>query len=161
MKNLTAAPSTITKGVKVTQVVAANAVPQMEFVLGKLEKLDEIQSIQQTRISVEARKQMFLQQLELSGLEGWSHKNQAVARVLLAEYQNIFSLQPGQLGCTHLVKHEIRVTDDEPFKERFWRIPQPMVDEVHAHVKEMLEAGTIHPYQSPLGNAIVLVCRKD
>ena len=22
-----------------------------------------------------------------------------------------------------LVKHEIRVVDDEPFKERFWRIP--------------------------------------
>ena len=42
-----------------------------------------------------------------------------------------------------LVKHEIRVVDDEPFKERFQRIPPPMVDEVHAHMKEMLEVGAI------------------
>ena len=40
-----------------------------------------------------------------------------------------------------LAKHDIRVVDDEPFKERFQR--KPMVDEVHAHMKEMLEAGTI------------------
>ena len=36
-----------------------------------------------------------------------------------------------------------------------------MVDEVHAHVKEMLEVGTICPSQSPWCNAVVLVCKKD
>ena len=36
-----------------------------------------------------------------------------------------------------------------------------MVDEVHAHVKEMLEVGAIHPSQSPWHNAVVLVCKKD
>ena len=36
-----------------------------------------------------------------------------------------------------------------------------MVDEVHAHMKEMLEAGTIHPKQSPWCNAVVLVSKKD
>ena len=36
-----------------------------------------------------------------------------------------------------------------------------MEDEVPAHVKEMLEVGTIHPSQSPWYNAIVLVCKKD
>ena len=45
--------------------------------------------------------------------------------------------------------------------ERFWRIPPPMVDEVHAHVKEMLEMGTICPSQSLWCNVVVLVCRKD
>ena len=42
--------------------------------LGTLEKLDEIQGIQLTRMSVEWRKEMLFQQLELSGLEGWSNK---------------------------------------------------------------------------------------
>ena len=60
-----------------------------------------------------------------------------------------------------LVNHKIRVVDDEPFKERFWRIPPLMVDEVHAHVKEMLEVGTICPSQNPWCNAVVLVCKKD
>ena len=81
---------------------------------------------------------MVFQQLELSGLERCSDKNQAATKVLLAEYHDIF-LEPGELGCTHLAKHEIRVTEDEPFKERFQRIPPPMVDEVHAHMKEMSE----------------------
>ena len=36
-----------------------------------------------------------------------------------------------------------------------------MVDEVHAHVKEMLEVGTIDPSESPWCNAVVLVHRTD
>ena len=81
---------------------------------------------------------------------------------LLAEYHDIFSLEPGELGCTNLTKHKIRVVDDEPFKEPFQRIPPSMVDEVWGHVKEMLEVGTIHPSQSPwCSNAVILVCKKD
>ena len=53
--------------------------------------------------------EVLFQQLELSGLEGWSDKNQAATHALLAEYHDIFSLEPGELGCTDLVKHEIRV----------------------------------------------------
>ena len=60
-----------------------------------------------------------------------------------------------------LAKHEIRVVDNEPFKERFQRIPPPMVDAVHPHVKEMLEVGTICPSQSTWCNVVVLVCKKD
>ena len=44
---------TIATGIKVAQVVAANAVPQVEAALGTLAKLDEIQGIQQTRMSIE------------------------------------------------------------------------------------------------------------
>ena len=42
--------------------------------------------------------------------------NQVAACALLAEYHEIFSLEPGELGCTDLVKHKIRVVDDEHFK---------------------------------------------
>ena len=66
------------------------------------------------------------------------------APTLLAEYHDIFSLEPGELGCTNLAKHEIRVVDDEPFKEQFKRIPPPMVDKVQTHVK-MLEVCAICP----------------
>ena len=129
VKNLNATLITITKGINIAQVVATNMVPQVEVALGTLEKQDELQSIQQTRLLVEWRKEMLFQQLELSGLDGWSDKNEAAARVLLAEYHDIFSLEPGELGCTDLAKHEIRVIDDEPYKERFQKIPPPMVNE--------------------------------
>ena len=147
-KNLAAALITITKDIKITQVEAMNRVPQVEFVPGTLEKLDKIQGIQQTRMSVEQRKEMLLQQLELSVLEGWYDKNQAAAIILLAQYIDIFSLEPGEMGCTDLVRHEIRIIDDEPFKERFWRLPPSIADEVHAHVKEILKVGAICPSQS-------------
>ena len=125
-----------------------------------LEELDEVQCIQWTKMSVEWRKDVPFQQLDLSGLEGWSEGNQAAAHTLLAEYHDISSMEPGALGCTNLEKYEIRVVDEEPFKEQFQRISPPMVDEVWAHMKEMLEAVAICPSQSPWCNAVVLVHKK-
>ena len=83
-------------------------------------------------MSIECRKEMLFQQLNLSGLEGWSGANCASTHVLLDKNHDIFMLQSGELSCMGLVRHEIRVVDDEPFKERFWRIPPPMVEEVRA-----------------------------
>ena len=36
-----------------------------------------------------------------------------------------------------------------------------MVDEVHAHMKEILEVGAIHLSQNTWCNAVMLVCKKD
>ena len=104
---------------------------------------------------------MLLQQLDLLGLEGWSGANCTSAHALLIEYHDIFLLEPRELGCMGLAKHEIGVVDDEPFKERFQRIPPPMLEEVRPHMKEMLEVSAIHPSQSPWCNATVLVRKKD
>ena len=133
----------------------------MEVTPGTLEKLDEIQGIQQTKMMVEQRQKLLFQQLDLSGWDKWSDRSQVAVQALLAEYHDIFSLGPEELGCWDLVKHEIKVVDDEPFKERFQRIPPLKVDEVHAHVKEMLEAGTIYPSESLWCNAVVPVHKKD
>ena len=48
------------------------------------------------------------------------------ARELLMEYHDIFSLDNNELGCASQVKHSIKVTDDEPFKNQFRRIPPPV-----------------------------------
>ena len=104
---------------------------------------------------------MLLQWLDLSGLEGWTGANHSSTHALLTKYLNIFSLETGELDCTGLVKHGIKVVDDEPLKEIFWRIPPPMVEEVRAYMKEMLEVGAIFPSQSPWCNAVVLVRKKD
>ena len=149
---------TITKGVKVTQVVAADAVTPVELAPRTVEELDEVQGIQQTKMLVERREEVLLQQLDLAGLEGWSEANQPATHALLAEYHDIFSLESRKLGCTNLEKHEIRVVNNKAFKEQFQRIPPPMVNGVKAHVKEILEVG---PSQSPWCNAIILVYRKD
>ena len=113
-------------------------------------------------MTIEWRKETLLQQLDLSGLEGWSGANCTSACALLIEYHDVFLLEPGELGVhKSIMKHEIWVVNDEAFKERFWRIPPPMVEEVRAHMKEMLEVGAICPSQSPWCNTVMLFRKKD
>ena len=49
------------------------------------------------------------------------------------------------LGCTSAIKHEIHIENSEPFKEWFWHIPLPLLEEVCASLRDMLEAGAICP----------------
>ena len=106
---------------------------------------------------VEQRKELLFQQLDLSGLHKWSDRNQKAAWALLAEYHNIFSLQPGALGCMDMRSGLLMKNPSRRGSKEF----PLMVDEVHAHMKEMLEADAIHPRQCPLCNAVVLVYKKD
>ena len=53
IKNQTAVLITISKGIKVTWEVAANRVPPVEEMPGTIEKLDEMQVIRRTKISIE------------------------------------------------------------------------------------------------------------
>ena len=50
--NLTATLITITKGVKIAQVIPVNAIQQVGVSPGMLEKLDKMQGIQRAKMSV-------------------------------------------------------------------------------------------------------------
>ena len=99
--------------------------------------------------------------MDLSGLDSWAPELADAAHLLLAEYHNVFSLDPVVLGCTNSMEHMIKVTDDTPFKEQFRQIPLLLVEEVWNHLWEMLESGAIQPSHSAWCNAVVLVRKKD
>ena len=103
------------------------------------------------------RQAKLLEKLDLSGLRNWTPRNAEAAEQLVLSYHNIFVLDKNELGCTSTVEHEIRIVDSEPFKERFRRIPPLLLEEVHASLRDMLDAGTIRPSQSPWCNAVMLV----
>ena len=113
------------------------------------------------KMSPKERQENLLSRLDLSGLNKWDRKNAQAAKELLKEFHDIFSLESLELGETKIAEHDIRLTNQEPFKERFRRIPPPLVDEVRAHLKEMLDANVIQPSNSPWSNAVVLVRKKD
>ena len=70
-------------------------------------------------LSVEECKEKLMATLDLLGLDQWPEEKAEHARELLMEYHDIFSLDDNELGCTSQVKHNIKVTNDEPFKKQF------------------------------------------
>ena len=113
------------------------------------------------KLTVRQRHGRLFDELDLSGLDSWAPELADAAHWLLAEYHDVFSLDPVELGCTHSTEHTIKVTDDTPFKERFRQIPLPMVEEVRNHLREMFESGVIRPSQSTWCNTMMLVRKKD
>ena len=112
-------------------------------------------------MSVVGRQEKLLEKLDLDGLAHWSLKNAATPRELVLAYHDVFTLESNELGCTSAIKHEIRIKNSEPFREWFWHIPPPLLEEVCTSLWDMLEAGVIHPSQSLWCNAVVLVRKKD
>ena len=108
-------------------------------------------------LSVVARQEKLREKLNLDRLANWSPENAAVVRELVLAYHDVFALESNELGCTSAIEHE----NDEPFKEWFQCIPPPLLEEVRASLRDMLEAGVIHPSQSPWCNVVFLVWKKD
>ena len=88
---------------------------------------------------------------------GWSPENAAAMRELILAYHDVFALESNELGCTSAIKHEICIENSEPFKEWFQRIPPPLLEEVHASLRDMLEMRAIRLSQSLWCNAVFLV----
>ena len=112
-------------------------------------------------MSVAARQEKLLEKLNLDGLAHWSPENVAAMRELVLAYHDVFALESNELGCTSAIEQKICIENSESFKEQFQRIPAPLLEEVHASLRDMLESGAIHPSQSPWCNAVVLLWKKD
>ena len=161
VRSHTAYPHTLQKKTPVVRVIPVQLLPKTPKP-GSLPVPDEVCPDPQTpKLTIRQRHGKLFNELDLSGLDSWAPKLADKAHRLLAEYHDIFSLDPTELGCTHSTKHNIKVTDDTPFKECFRQIPPPMVEEMRNHLKEMLESSAIRPSQSAWCNTVMLVRKKD
>ena len=113
LKNLTCKQITLQKGRVVTELGPANVIPHM-----LAPKESDPKEITPADL-IEKRLEKLFQVLDLEGLESWSETDQAKAKELIKEYQDIFALRDTELGHTKLIKHEIKLLDDKPFKERY------------------------------------------
>ena len=102
-----------------------------------------------------------LEQLNLEGLNSWTGEQQQSARDLLVDSAEVFAKSDLDLGICNIIKHAIKITDHQPFKEHYRRIPPPLFEEVKVHFQEMVEVGTIERSFSPWASAVVLVRKKD
>ncbi|MEW8548544.1 MAG: reverse transcriptase family protein, partial [Candidatus Thiodiazotropha sp.] len=90
-----------------------------------------------------------------------TEKEKERLKEFLNKWQGIFSKGVTDLGKCDLVKHQIKLTDDQPFKEPHRRIPPALFQEVREHLREMIEAGAIRPSESPYSSNVVIVRKKD
>ena len=159
VRNMSDSQIFLKNGMPVARVVSTSLVPPMELspeleaALGKEPRPEPL--------SVAVRREKLLEKLNLDRLTHWSPENVVAVRELVLAYHDVFALESNELGCTSATEHEIHIKNDEPFKEWFRRIPPPLLKEVCASLQNMLEAGAIHPSQSPWCNAVILVQKKD
>ena len=90
----------------VGQVVPANQIPPVVL----LEETSEGSTCNPQKV-------WLLEALDLQGLGEWPESEQEQARELLLEWEHLFAHSNLDLGRTALIKHQIEVTDQTPFKE--------------------------------------------
>ena len=108
--------------------------------------------------STDRHENSFMEQFNLKHMND-SEKEQVIT--LLESFRDIFSSGETDIGHTPLIKHQIKLKDDETFKERHRRIPPHLYEEVREHIRDMLDANVIRPSTSPYASPIVLVRKKD
>ena len=86
---------------------------------------------------------------------------QAQLQDLVAEYRDIFALSPEELGHTGLVRHRIETGDNQPIRQRPYRVSEAQHGLIEEHVTDMLNRGIIQPSVSPWSSPIILVKKKD
>ena len=143
LHNMMGFPIHLKKGQKVAQVQACNEVLclQLKLVCWNTWRSSRVPD---PTLSVGECQEKLIASPDLSGLDKWPVEKAEHTCKLLREYHDVFSLKNNELRCTSQVKHSIKVTDDEPFKEQFRCIPPPLLEEVRTHVNDMLQAGAIH-----------------
>ena len=179
LQNLTREKIILKKGTKIACVSAANIVPPMlapdsstdrnelEYMLDGVDsgcvaeyKKSDSQEVKKPEPTPERLDNLF-SKLDLSGIQEWLEDLQQKVYDLVVEYQHLFALNDLELGKTAKVKHEIKLSNPVPFKDRYRRIPPHEFEEVQNHLQDMLKIGAIRKSVSPWASPIVLVWKKD
>ena len=126
LRNLSCRALKVRKGMKIAHVEANNIVPtivkqrlsksMLKKEAGNAQKSTLLKNVPEAK---ENRIKKILGILDLQGIESWNGQQQQSARSLIREYQYLFALTLNKLGKTSLVQHDIKLSDETPFKERY------------------------------------------
>ena len=150
LQNLSGRTLKLKKGMNVAHVEASQVVPLFDDLLirgdvyeGITEDITKRSQSEDLTKEKDKRMSKILEKLDLTGIESWTEQQQCSVKKLLEEYQHLFALHLKELSKTSLVQHEIRLTNNTPFMERYRRIPPHQYEEVRKHLQEMLDIGAI------------------
>ena len=121
--------------------------------------LQQVNIVPQSTLPTTLSDEEFLKQFTL-GIN-LTQEQQEKVRDLLIKWKHLFSTGENDIGKTDLVKHKIELSNQEPFKEAYRRIPPHLYTEVRNHLQDMINADVIRPSNSPFASPIVLVRKSD
>lgn len=93
------------------------------------------------------------------GRETLNEECQAVLENLISKYKP--TLGRPQLGCTHLVSHEIDTGDAAPIRSRYYSYSPAILNVMHKELDEMLAQKIVEPSKSPWASPVLIVRKKD
>ena len=117
VQNNTAYPQTLRKKTPMARAISVLPVPKPPKPESLQVEDNANSDLHIPKLKIRQRCGKLFDELDLSGLDTWAPELADEAHQVLAEYHDVFSLDPAELGCTHSTKHTIKVTDDTPFKE--------------------------------------------
>ena len=165
LRNLTSKMIHLAPSRCVARVAAANEVPEAVPLPELAKDLNERLPKEAPKLMIEEWQKLLMELLRQDGgleqLKEWPPELALKFEWMLMEHHHIFSLDKNEIGCMDTAEHIIKLMDDEPFKEQFWQIAPPLLEEVWENLQDMLDGGAIRPSKSPWCNAIVLVRKKD
>ena len=138
-------------------VKAGNKVPPM--LAPRIHKEKDLKT-EQIPEKTPAKIEKLFSKLDLCGMMGWSLNQKQQMKQVFENFHHLIALEDLELGKTDLVKHVIKLDNQQPFKERYRIIPPHQYEEVKQHLKEMIEIGTIRKSPSPWASAVILVRKK-
>lgn len=80
---------------------------------------------------------------------------------LIENYSDVFANDIGQLGNCELIKHRIHLTDDIPTRQKPYRVPYNLKQEMKKQINDHLDAGIIQHSTSSYAAPVLLVRKAD
>ena len=100
-----------------------------------------------TPLSSEQMKILFEHIKFEEGTAEWTEEHRV--KSVIEKYSFLFAMNSLDLGRTDLIKHQIKLKDYTPVKDRYRMIPPHQYEKVRKHLKEMLDIGAIRRSSSP------------
>ena len=79
----------------------------------------------------------------------------------MLDRSDVFSRHEFDVGCARSTQHQIRLTEDKPFRERSRRLAPADIEDVRQHLANLKDAGIISESRSPYASPIVVVRKKN
>ena len=102
--------------------------------------------------------QDIISQIDLSHL---TTEQAQMAREMLSEERDSFSISYSDVGCAEGLQMEINLKDKIPVQKSYQSIPRPLYSEVKAYIEDLLNQGFITKSKSSYSSPVVCVRKKD